>query len=65
MNCPNCNHTIDLLGVGEVAAKTGLKPTTVYVYHSVGKLPEPDLVSNGGVTKLWLDETIDEWKGNR
>ena len=62
MNCPNCQHTIELLGVGEVAQRTGLKPTTVYVYHSIGKLPDPDLVTNSGNTKLWLTGTIDEWR---
>ena len=56
---------VELLGVGEFAERVGLKKSTVYVYHSTGKLPEPDLVVNGGNTALWLDTTVDEWKKER
>ena len=54
--------TDDLLGVGELADRIGLKRTTVYVMSSRGQLPEPDQLVNGGRTKLWKPETIDQWR---
>ena len=54
-----------LLGIGEFADRVGLKKSTIYVYHSTNKLPEPDLVVNGGNTALWFDSTVDRWKEER
>ena len=56
---------IELLGVGEFAERVGLKKSTIYVYHSTGRLPKPDLVVNGGNTALWLDSTVDRWNEER
>ena len=56
---------VELLGIGEFADRVGLKKSTIYVYHSTNKLPEPDLVVNGGNTALWLDSTVDRWEEER
>jgi len=58
-------YPVELLGVGEFAERVGLKKSTIYVYNSVGRLPEPDLIVNGGATALWLDTTVDEWNEER
>ena len=58
-------RTVELLGIGEFADRVGLKKSTIYVYHSTNKLPEPDLVVNGGNTALWFDSTVDRWKEER
>ncbi len=55
----------EYIGIGEVADMIGLKKATIYVYGSVGRLPEPDLVVNGGATKLWRPETIRAWNNSR
>ena len=56
---------VELLGIGEFADRVGLKKSTIYVYHSTNKLPEPALVVNGGNTALWLDSTVDRWEEER
>ena len=56
---------VELLGIVEFADMVGLKKSTIYVYHSTNKLPEPDLVVNGGNTALWFDSTVDRWKEER
>jgi len=55
----------EYIGIGEVAEMIGLKKATIYVYGSVGRLPKPDLVVNGGATKLWKPETIRQWDSTR
>lgn len=55
----------EVLGVAEVAARIGLKASTVQVMSSRGQLPEPDMTVNAGNTKLWYTETIDEWDRTR
>jgi len=54
-----------LIGIGEVAELVGLAKATVYVYSSVGRLPDPDLIVNGGATKLWYVDTIKQWDSTR
>ena len=57
--------TDEMLGVAEIAERTGLSVGTVQVYSSRGQLPPPDQTVNGGRTKLWLVATIDEWNRTR
>ena len=54
-----------MLGVQEIAERTGLAVGTVQVYSSKGKLPPPDQTVNGGRTKLWTIATIDRWNHTR
>ena len=54
-----------MLGVQEIAERTGLTVGTVQVYSSLGKLPPPDQTVNGGRTKLWTTATIDRWNQTR
>ena len=54
-----------MLGVYEIAKRTGLAVGTVQVYSSLGKLPPPDQTVNQGRTKLWTTATIDRWNHTR
>ncbi len=58
---------VELLGVGEFADRCDpvLKKSTIYVYKSNGRLPEPDLMVNNNNTALWLDSTVDRWNEER
>jgi predicted DNA-binding transcriptional regulator AlpA len=57
-----------LLTVGEIGERIGLKTSTIYVMSSRGRLPEPDVVMNADrprPTRLWYTSTIDEWNATR
>ena len=55
----------EMLGVQEIAERTGLTVGTVQVYSSRGKLPPPDGYISGGRFKWWHASTIDEWDRTR
>ena len=49
----------EYISLAEISRMTGLTRTTVYSYHSRGKLPPPD--RRLGIGPLWLVSTIDKW----
>lgn len=49
----------DYISLAEISRMTGLTRTTVYSYHSRGKLPPPD--RQLGIGPLWLVSTINSW----
>lgn len=55
----------EVLGMHEVAERTGIKIDTLYVMSTRGQLPEADQTVGKGRTKLWYPETIDEWNEKR
>ncbi len=67
--CTDCYRLtkVELLGVGEFADRCDpvLKKSTIYVYKSNGRLPEPDLMVNNNNTALWLGSTVDRWNEER
>lgn len=48
-----------LLGYSEISAATGLRPHTLRVWATRGKLPRPDY--RVGQTPVWLPETLTEF----
>lgn len=50
-----------LLTVNEVAEWLGVEPNTLHAYLARGQMPEPD--EKYGVTNLWKESTIKEWRG--
>lgn len=50
-----------LLTVNEIAEWLDLAPSTLYAYLTRGQMPEPD--ARYGVTNLWKESTIREWRG--
>ena len=51
------------LGLQDVADMTGLTIRTVYMYHSVGRLPPHDATIAG--KKVWAWSTIRDWDDTR
>lgn len=51
------------LTTAEVAARLGVKPSTVSGYHSRRLMPEPD--GHLGRTVWWWESTIDAWNKDR
>jgi len=54
---------IRYLSLADIAERLGLQASTVRMYRSEGRLPEPDAMT--GPTPGWLPETIDEWHASR
>lgn len=50
---------MQLMDLAAIATELGLKLQTVYVYHSTGQLPPPDIEFRGCVH--WYPQTIDVW----
>lgn len=50
-----------LLTVNEIAEWLDVTPSTIYAYQTRGQMPEPD--ERYGVTSLWKESTIREWRG--
>ena len=53
----------DQLDLTAFAARAGIKPGTIYGYHSTGRLPQPD--GWLGRTPWWWADTVDAWLTNR
>jgi predicted DNA-binding transcriptional regulator AlpA len=53
-----------LLDYAGVAKRTGLAPSTLRRYRSIGLLPEPDELPVPDRPR-WRESTIDEWMQNR
>ena len=47
------------LRVSEVAARTGLSRSTIYVWSADGRFPAP--VRLGGRVQRWVEAEVDEW----
>lgn len=50
-----------LLTVNEIAEWLGITPSTIYAYLTREQMPSPD--EKYGVTSLWRESTIREWRG--
>ena len=55
----------EVLGVAEFAKRVGMTEGTIRNYSSRGLLPEPDITTNKGTTKLWVAATVDKWNDER
>lgn len=61
--CDDSCMTRHYLGMGEVAARTGLTRNTLTNYAAAGLMPAPDVTV--GEVRGWRAETIDRWMSNR
>ncbi len=57
MNCPNCEHEIEILGVQQLAAVCGTTPRRMGDRASKRNFPAPD-GELGGRRDFWIKETI-------
>ena len=58
----------EYLKVGEVADRIGLGRDTIYVMHSRGQLPDPDMILDPDKDRplpLWKPATVDRWNETR
>lgn len=49
-----------LVGIAEIAAMLGVRPSTVSGYHSRGQLPDPYVILACG--SIWLRADIEHWR---
>lgn len=55
----------EILGMAEIADRTGINVDTLYVMKSRGQLPPPDGTVGAGRTLWWKASTIDAWNRSR